>query len=125
MSRCVAARVDIIKALQEPEVSNPIMLIRPFSLWLQKAFTLIVTAEASLWTLLLRQMCSLSEPGPWELWGFWGLSKVPTDSTLPKHKDDIAVAEHYNRTRKEKHNSFFLPLTFRSSLITSHWLTRE
>lgn len=64
-----AARVNLLKALQEPGVYNPIMLIKPFSLWLQKAFTLIVTAEASLWTLLVRWMRSQSEPGTWELWG--------------------------------------------------------
>lgn len=124
----VTVRINIVKALQEPEVYNPIVFIRSFGLRLPKDFTVIVTAEASLWTLLLRLMCSLSETTPWELCCWLrllgGPSAVLTGTTLPKKEVAIAVTGHYHRTREKK--QYFLSSShFISSFIASHWLSRK
>lgn len=109
----VAVRINIVKVLQKPKVYNPITLIRPFSLRLLKVFTVMVTAEVSLRTLLLRLICSLSEPTSLELCCQLrlrgGPSAVLTGTTLPKEEVAIFVTGHYNRP--EKNNSFFHPFT--------------
>lgn len=110
----VVVRINIVKVLQKPEVYNPIMIIRLFSLRLPKYFTVVGTAEVSLRTLLLRLMCSLSEPTPWELCCWLrllgGPSAVLTGTTLPKEEVAIFVTGHCNRPER-KNSSFFHPFT--------------
>lgn len=122
----VAARVDIVKALQEQALQESII---PFC---SSDLSVLGYKRLLLWLLLKPvyglcywEECSLSKLGPWELWGCRGSFRGSYGSTLPKHKDGIAVMLLLNiTTEPERWNtilSFFLSPSGLLSLPPTGW----
>lgn len=105
----LAIAITTAEVLLEPKVVYiPTMLIMPFTIKLLKAFYCYCYCRSqSMGTLLLRFMCSLlllsRNQGQLRLLG--GL----------RQEARVATTRHINRTRKEKYDSFSLPLNFSGS----------